>query len=32
MTDPDLLVLRAKLERACKCSIEELAKIAKTCV
>lgn len=29
-TDPDLLKLRAKLERACGCKIAELAKIAAT--
>ena len=28
--DPDLLALRAKLERACGCTIGELAKIAET--
>ena len=27
-TDPDLLALRGKLERACGCAIDELAKIA----
>lgn len=29
-TDPDLLVLRGKLERACRCTIQDLAKIALT--
>ena len=28
--DRDLLALRAKLERACGCSIDELAKVAET--
>ena len=28
--DKDLLLLAAKLERACSCSISELAKIAET--
>ena len=30
MSDPDLLRLREKPERACRCSIAELAKIAET--